>query len=220
MNSSPTILQRRFITFEGIDGAGKSSHLQVLADWLQQKGQSVLITREPGGTPLAETLRDLLLAQPMHTDTEALLMFAARNEHLHRVILPALAQGSWVLCDRFTDSTLAYQGGGKGADLSRLRILARWVHAEVSAGRTYLFDVEAEVAARRRARQRNTIDKNLIDKFEQEDQAFFQRVIQTYRNLAQMEPGRYKVLNSTQTIDEVRMKLLEDFSAYASAYLN
>ena len=220
MNSSPTILQRRFITFEGIDGAGKSSHLQVLADWLQQKGQSVLITREPGGTPLAETLRDLLLAQPMHTDTEALLMFAARNEHLHRVILPALAQGSWVLCDRFTDSTLAYQGGGKGADLSRLRLLARWVHAELSPGRTYLFDVEAEVAARRRARQRNTIDKNLIDKFEQEDQAFFQRVIQTYRNLAQMEPGRYKVLNSTQTIDEVRMKLLEDFSAYASAYLN
>ena len=220
MNSSPTILQQRFITFEGIDGAGKSSHLQVLADWLQQRGQSVLITREPGGTPLAETLRDLLLAQPMHTDTEALLMFAARNEHLHRVILPALAQGSWVLCDRFTDSTLAYQGGGKGADLSRLRLLARWVHAEVSAGRTYLFDVEAEVAARRRARQRNTIDKNLIDKFEQEDQAFFQRVIQTYRNLAQMEPGRYKVLNSTQTIDEVRMKLLEDFSAYASAYLN
>ena len=220
MNSSPTILQQRFITFEGIDGAGKSSHLQVLADWLQQRGQSVLITREPGGTPLAETLRDLLLAQPMHTDTEALLMFAARNEHLHRVILPALAQGSWVLCDRFTDSTLAYQGGGKGADLSRLRLLARWVHAELSPGRTYLFDVEAEVAARRRARQRNTIDKNLIDKFEQEDQAFFQRVIQTYRNLAQMEPERYKVLNSTQTIDEVRMKLLEDFSAYASVYLN
>ena len=215
MNHALKTLQQRFITFEGIDGAGKSSHLQTLADWLQQRGQSVVVTREPGGTPFAETLRGLLLAQSMHTDTEVLLMFAARNEHIHKVILPALEQGSWILCDRFTDSTLAYQGGGKGADLGRLRTLARWVQAELSPGRTYLFDIEAEVAAIRRAAQRNTIDK-----FEQEDQAFFERVIQTYRCLAQEEPGRYKVLNSAQTLESVSRQLLGDFSAYAIPYLN
>ena len=214
MREALNTVQRRFITFEGIDGAGKSSHLQTLAQWLHARGQSVIVTREPGGTPLAETLRTLLLAQSMHTDTEALLMFAARNEHIQTLILPALEQGSWVLCDRFTDSTLAYQGGGKGADLARLRALARWVQGELTPGRTYIFDIEAQLAAARR-----TVSRTKPDKFEREEQGFFDRVIHSYRTLAQAEPGRCKVVDASQSMDTVEQILLNDISLYAEIYL-
>jgi dTMP kinase len=214
MREALNTVQRRFITFEGIDGAGKSSHLQTLAQWLHARGQSVIVTREPGGNPIAETLRTLLLAQSMHRDTEALLMFAARNEHIQTLILPALEQGSWVLCDRFTDSTLAYQGGGKGADLARLRALARWVQGELTPGRTYIFDIEAQLAAARR-----TASRTKPDKFEREEQGFFDRVIHSYRTLAQAEPGRCKVVDASQSMDTVKQFLLNDISIYAEIYL-
>jgi dTMP kinase len=214
MREALNTVQRRFITFEGIDGAGKSSHLQTLAQWLHARGQSVIVTREPGGNPIAETLRTLLLAQSMHRDTEALLMFAARNEHIQTLILPALEQGSWVLCDRFTDSTLAYQGGGKGADLARLRALARWVQGELTPGRTYIFDIEAQLAAARR-----TASRTKPDKFEREEQGFFERVIHSYRTLAQAEPGRCKVVDASQSMDTVKQFLLNDISIYAEIYL-
>jgi len=214
MREALNTVQRRFITFEGIDGAGKSSHLQTLAQWLHARGQSVIVTREPGGTPIAETLRTLLLAESMHADTEALLMFAARNEHIQTLILPALEQGSWVLCDRFTDSTLAYQGGGKGADLARLRTLARWVQGELTPGRTYIFDIEAQLAA-----ARLTASRTKPDKFEREEQGFFERVIHSYRTLAQAEPGRCKVVDASQSMHTVEQFLLGDISSYAEIYL-
>ncbi len=209
-----TLETDRFISFEGIDGAGKSSHIQSLADWLAGRGQSVVVTREPGGTPLAEKLRELLLAEPMHVDTEALLAFAARNEHLRQRILPALQAGSWVLCDRFTDSTLAYQGGGKGADMPRLRTLARWVHGAVAPGRSYLFDVDPAIANQRRADSRGSQDK-----FERENAVFFDRVRLAYHALVAAEPGRFKRIDAGEPMDIVRSSLLEDFAQYASRYL-
>ena len=141
-------------------------------------------------------------------------MFAARNEHIQTLILPALEQGSWVLCDRFTDSTLAYQGGGKGADLARLRALARWVQGELTPGRTYIFDIEAQLAAARR-----TASRTKPDKFEREEQGFFERVIHSYRTLAQAEPGRCKVVDASQSMDTVKQFLLNDISIYAEIYL-
>lgn len=204
----------RFISFEGIDGAGKSSHIQSLADWLTSHGQSVVVTREPGGTLLAEKLRELLLAEPMHVDTEALLAFAARNEHLRQRILPSLQAGSWVLCDRFTDSTLAYQGGGKGADLARLRTLARWVHGQIAPGRSYFFDVDPAIASQRRADSRSNQDK-----FERENAAFFDRVRLAYHALEAAEPGRFKRIDAGEPMDTVRAGVLEDFAQYAKRYL-
>ena len=141
----------RFITFEGMDGAGKSTQIAHAADWLRTRGESVLLTREPGGTPLGESLRALLLHEAMHPDTEALLMFAARREHLAQVIEPALARGEWVLCDRYTDASFAYQGGGRGIDAARLGVLEQWVQRGMQPGLTLLFDLPCEVAAQRLA---------------------------------------------------------------------
>jgi dTMP kinase len=136
----------KFLTLEGVDGAGKSTHLDWIAKRLEAAGKKVLVTREPGGTPLGEQLRKLLLAQTMHLETEALLMFAARREHLDKLILPALAQGNWVLSDRFTDATFAYQGGGRGLDLGRIEILENWVHQGVQPDLTLVFDLSVEEA--------------------------------------------------------------------------
>jgi dTMP kinase len=175
----------RFITFEGIDGAGKSSHIEPLAARLRERGQDVLVTREPGGTPLAELLREQVLHQPMDALTEALLVFAARRDHLQRVIEPALAQGRTVLCDRFTDATFAYQGSGRGFDVDVLTQLESWVQQGRQPDLTLWFDIAPEVAAQRRAAARTP------DRFEAQDGAFFARVRAGYARRAQQQPQRF-----------------------------
>ena len=174
----------RFITFEGIDGAGKSTHIDTVARRLRAAGATVLCTREPGGTALAERLRELVLHEPMDPLTEALLVFAARRDHLHQVIVPALSRGDTVLCDRFTDATFAYQGGGRGFDTTLLDQLEHWVHGALQPDLTIWFDLPAAVAAERRAAAREP------DRFEQQDVAFFERVREGYRRRAQAAPQR------------------------------
>jgi dTMP kinase len=164
----------RFVTFEGIDGAGKSSHLEALAGWMRARGHEVLVTREPGGTPLAEALRELVLERPMDGLTESLLVFAARRDHLQRAIEPALQRGATVLCDRFTDATFAYQGAGRGFDRQVLACLEGWVQQGRQPDLTLWFDAAPSVAAARRAAVRRP------DRFESEDEAFFARVREGY----------------------------------------
>jgi dTMP kinase len=175
----------RFITFEGIDGAGKSSHIQPLAAWLRERGAEVVLTREPGGTALAEALREQLLHQPMDALTEALLVFAARRDHLQRVIEPALAAGRTVLCDRFTDATFAYQGSGRGFDVQLLTQLEAWVQQGRQPDLTLWFDLAPELAAQRRGAARSA------DRFEAQDIAFFERVRQGYEARAAAQPQRF-----------------------------
>ncbi|MDH4216981.1 MAG: dTMP kinase, partial [Gallionella sp.] len=157
----------KFITFEGMDGAGKSTHLAWFAEMLRQHGPDVIVTREPGGTPLGEQLREMLLNQPMSIGTEALLMFAARLEHIEQVIRPALHSGKWVISDRFTDASFAYQGGGRGLDWGKLSQLEQWVHADLQPDLTLFFDVPVEVARQRLANNAS------LDRFEQEQADFF-----------------------------------------------
>jgi dTMP kinase len=201
----------RFITLEGIDGAGKSTHASWLYDALSVRGRRVVATREPGGTPLGEKLRELLLHEPMSHDTEALLMFAARREHVEKVIRPALVRGDWVLCDRFTDATYAYQGGGHGVDASRIRELERWVHGDCQPDLTLLFDVPSAVSRERLAV--NARDGRVLDKFEREREAFFERVRAAYLERARAEPGRFRVIDSTGTVDSVRDRLAQILDA-------
>ena len=174
----------RFITFEGIDGAGKSTHLPRCAQWLRARGIPVIVTREPGGTELAETIRDWFLHRPTDPQTETLLAFAARSDHLERLIRPALAAGQWVVCDRFTDSTVAYQGAGRQIGAARVEQLEQWLHPDLEPDRTYLFDLQPEEAARRRAKAR------AADRFEAEDVAFFQRVREGYQARADDDLAR------------------------------
>lgn len=180
----------RFITFEGIDGAGKSSHIDALAGWLRARGLQVRVTREPGGTPLAEHLRELVLHQPMDSLTEALLVFAARRDHLQTVIEPALAAGQVVLCDRFTDASFAYQGGGRGFDLETLARLEEWVQAGRQPDLTLWFQISAAAAAERRGAVRQP------DRFEVQDLAFFERVIAGYERRCQADPQRFVRVDS------------------------
>lgn len=187
-----------FITLEGIDGAGKTTHLAWLAEKLRARGAEVVITREPGGTPLGEKLRELLLAQPMHIETEALLMFAARREHLDQVIQPALARGAWVVSDRFTDASFAYQCGGRGIAEARLRILEDWVQAGLQPDLTLLFDIEVSVAMQR------VTAYSSPDRFEQEQQDFFERVRAMYLHRAQQFPARFRIVRSDRSVDEIR----------------
>ena len=188
-----------FISFEGIDGAGKSTHITGLADAFKAQGRAVTLTREPGGTPLAEKLRTLVLNDPMDPLTEALLMFAARRDHLGCVILPALARGDVVLCDRFTDATFAYQGGGRGFDEAVLKELERMVQtspaqaALVQPALTVWFDLAPEEAAKRLAGAR------VPDKFESQPVEFFRRVANGYARRQQGEPGRFARINAAQT---------------------
>ena len=191
----------KFITLEGIDGAGKSTHLNWLAELLRSQGKNVLVTREPGGTPLGEALRELLLHQAMHLETEALLMFAARREHLDKVIIPALRDGIWVISDRFTDASFAYQGGGRGLDESKLKILEQWVQQDLQPDLTLLFDVTLEVS-----RQRLSGNASL-DRFEQEKQDFFQRVRDAYLKRAAQFPKRIRVIDSGRTPNEIQVDL-------------
>ena len=192
----------RFITFEGIDGAGKSSHIEAAAEALRAQGRSVCCTREPGGTALAEALRELFLSREMDALTEALLVFAARRDHLRCVIEPALAQGQVVLCDRFTDATMAYQGFGRGFDLNVLAQLEAWVQAGRQPDRTLWFDVPAAVAAARRAAARAP------DRLEREDLAFFDRVRAGYAARAEAAPQRFVTIDATASMDAVRARVL------------
>jgi len=194
----------KFITLEGVDGAGKSTHLDWIAGRLQAAGKKTVVTREPGGTPLGEELRKLLLAQPMHLETETLLMFAARREHLERVILPALAAGSWVLSDRFTDATFAYQGGGRGLDLGRIESLENWVHQGLQPELTLVFDLSVEEAERRR-----TVAATAPDRFEQENLEFFARVRSVYLARAARYPQRIRLIDAGRSVIDIRKSLEE-----------
>jgi dTMP kinase len=191
----------KFITLEGIDGAGKSTHISWLANHLEQRGIKVVRTREPGGTPLGETLRDLLLNLPMHLETEALLMFAARREHLDKVIEPALAAGTWVISDRFTDASFAYQGGGRGLALDRLRTLETWVQGDFQPDLTFLFDVPVAVARKRMGSQSS------LDRFELEGEGFFERVRAAYLARAANAPNRIRVIDARESIANIRVVL-------------
>jgi dTMP kinase len=186
-----------FITFEGIDGAGKSSHIEALAQWLRARGCEVLLTREPGGTALAERLRELLLHEPMDPLTESLLVFAARRDHLRQCIEPALARGATVLCDRFTDATFAYQGGGRGFDLDVLSRLENWVQEGRQPDLTLWFDLPPEIAAQRRAAAR------AADRFEREDEIFFTRVREGYAARAAAAPDRFVRIDAAQPREAV-----------------
>ena len=191
----------RFVTFEGIDGAGKSTQIAFVDGWLRGRGIDTLLTREPGGTPLGEALRGLLLHEPMHERTEALLMFAARCEHLAAVIEPALAGGRWVLCDRFTDATYAYQAGGRGVPEADIAALERWVHPALRPDLTFLFDVDPAVAAARLARARRQ------DRFESERREFFERVRAHYLKRAGAEPARFVRIDTSRDKAVVQQEL-------------
>lgn len=190
----------RFITLEGVDGAGKSTHTDWIAEFLRGQGVEVVSTREPGGTPLGEKLRTLVLNDPMGLDTETLLMFAARCEHARQVIEPALDRGAWVVCDRYTDASYAYQGGGRGLGAERVAILEDWMRAG-RPDRTWLFDVPLEVARARLA------DAREPDRFEREGAAFFERTRQAYHARAKADPDRIRVVDSTRSIDQIRTDL-------------
>jgi dTMP kinase len=195
-------MRGKFITLEGIDGAGKSTHHAWLIDYLKRQGKEIVATREPGGTPLGEKLRALLLSEPMHLETEALLMFAARREHLDKLILPALAAGKWVVSDRFTDASYAYQGGGRGLAPEKIMALENWVQADFQADLTIMFDLATETACERLAKTGNAPDR-----FEKEAQDFFERVREAYLQRAAAEPGRIKVIDSAESISVIQEKL-------------
>lgn len=198
----------KFITFEGVDGAGKSTHLAWFADTLRQRGMDVLVTREPGGTPLGEQLREILLNQAMSIGTEAMLMFAARHEHVEQVIKPALHAGQWVISDRFSDASFAYQGGGRGMDWERLRQLERWVHPDLQPNLTLFFDVPVEVARQRLMMSDRAGPNNVtLDRFEQEQSDFFERVRAGYHRRVQEHPQRYAVIDAAQPLENVRRQL-------------
>lgn len=193
----------KFITFEGVDGAGKSTHLEWFADALRRRGFDVVITREPGGTLLGEQLREILLNQSMNIGTEALLMFAARMEHIEQIITPSMRAGKWVISDRFSDASFAYQGGGRGLNWGKLSQLEQWVHPDLQPDLTLFFDVPVEVA---RQRLSNNVS---LDRFEQEQADFFERVRAGYYKRIQENPQRYVVIDAAQTLDMVKYKLEE-----------
>ena len=197
-----SITQGKFITFEGIDGAGKSTHIGFVADVLARHGKTVVTSREPGGTPLGEKLRDVLLHEKMHLETEALLMFASRREHIAQLIAPNLAEGNWVLSDRFSDASFAYQSGGRGLDRAKLEALEQWVHPALQPDLTLLFDLPLEVA-----RQRLDASRTL-DKFEREQADFFAKCRAEYLRRAAQFPNRFVVIDSSQRIDAIQAQLI------------
>jgi len=198
-------MRGRFITVEGIDGAGKSTQLAWIAGWLDARGIAFVQSREPGGTPLGEKLRALLLSDSMHLETEALLMFAARREHIAALIEPALARGQWVLCDRFSDASFAYQGGGRGLSTPKLEALENWVQGEgearIEPDLTLIFDVPLEVSQARMAGSRE------LDRFEREAADFHARVREAYLARARANPNRIRVINANRTIAEIQAEL-------------
>ena len=196
-----SIRNNKFITFEGIDGAGKSTHIAFVSKYLQDRGIDLVSSREPGGTQLGEKLRELVLHETMHLETEALLMFASRREHIAQVIAPALARGAWVISDRFTDASFAYQGGGRGMDLAKLDALEQWVHPHLQPDLTLLFDVPLEVARARLDATRS------LDKFEQEKTDFFAATRNEYLRRAAQFPQRFRLIDSTRTIAEIEVEI-------------
>ncbi len=195
-------MRGKFITFEGIDGAGKSTHIESVRAFLAARGKSVVMTREPGGTDLGEAIRGLFLGRTMSPASEALLVFAARREHLERVVWPALERGDWVLCDRFTDATFAYQGGGREMGFDRIQVLADWVHPGVAPDLTLLFDLPPDAAHDRVAH------RGELDRIESEVSDFHVRVRDAYLRRAEAEPDRIKVLSSDQSKETVRSRVL------------
>lgn len=193
----------KFITLEGMDGAGKSTHIASIITALQVRGHEVVSTREPGGTALGERLRELLLHKNMHAETETLLMFAARREHIASVIAPALSRGAYVLSDRFTDATYAYQCGAKGVDTDKVQLLEKWVQGDLQPDVTLLFDVPVEVSIQRLANAREP------DKFERENADFFTRIRNAYLQRAKENPARFRVIDANRPLDEVK-KLVEN----------
>lgn len=204
-------MRGRFITFEGIEGVGKSTQVALAADYLRGRGIDVLQTREPGGTPLAEQLRALVLEpreREIGVTVELLLIFAARASHVADKIRPALRRGQWVLCDRFTDCTLAYQGGGSGANLAAIRQLAKIAHPRLAPDRTLLFDAELAVAKSRLAGRGGRLDR-----FETEGEAFFERVRRTYLDIAAREPARVRVIDAAPGEAEVARSVANELDA-------
>ncbi|GAA5159036.1 dTMP kinase [Viridibacterium curvum] len=196
-------MRGRFITFEGIDGAGKSTQIAAVVATLRERGLTVVQSREPGGTPLSEKLREIVLHEPMNLETEALLMFAARKEHLAQVIEPALARGEWVVCDRFSDATFAYQVGGRGLDAAKFAQLEHWVHPGLQPDLTFLFDVAPAVAAQRLATGRADTDR-----FEREQTGFFEQVRAAYLRRAAASGGRLQVINAERPLNTVTAEVL------------
>jgi dTMP kinase len=195
-------MRGRFLTVEGVDGAGKSTHLQFIADFVASRGRHAIVTREPGGTDLAERLREAILEEPMDPLAETLLIFAARAHHVSKVIRPALESGSWVVCDRFHDATFAYQGAGKGVPLELIERLGAAAHPGLTPERTLVFDCTYEVA-----RQRLGSSGKKLDRFEREDQAFFERVRGAYLARAKAEPGRIRVIDAGADVAAIRKSL-------------
>ncbi|SFV81454.1 Thymidylate kinase [hydrothermal vent metagenome] len=188
----------KFITIDGVEGAGKSTQIDFIRDYLSNKGINVILTREPGGTELGEKIRELLLSPEtkfMHSETELLLMFAARNEHIHRKIMPALAQGDWVLSDRFTDASYAYQGGGRGLDINRIAQLEQWVLQDFTPDMTLLLDVPVELGMSR------IESRGKKDRIELEAMDFFNRVRESYIDRSKQFPDRIKLIDSSQTVE-------------------
>jgi dTMP kinase len=204
---APASQTGKFITLEGVDGAGKSTHIPWIADHLRGAGHEVVVTREPGGTPLAESLREMVLTRAMGAVTETLLMFAARADHVAKIISPALERGAWVVCDRFTDATLAYQGAGKGVDARLISQLSRAAHPALEPDRTFVFDCPYEVS-----RQRLGTAGRTLDRFESEAQSFFERVRGEYRAQALAAPGRVKLLDATRSIAELQAAIASNLS--------
>lgn len=195
-------MRGKLITFEGVDGAGKSTHVEWFANELRSAGHSVVVTREPGGSPLGEKLRELVLHEPMDAVTETLLVFTARDDHLKKRIQPALDAGTWVVCDRFTDSTVAYQGGGKGVAPGLIEAMRKIVHPDLQPDCTLIFDCAFEVSQERMQRSGRALDR-----FEREGRAFFERVRAAYLATAKADPGRVRVIDSTHSLDAIRTEL-------------
>ncbi len=195
-------LRGKFITLEGVDGAGKSTHVAWIAERLRAAGREVVVTREPGGTPLAEKLRARVLTEPMDPISETQLMFEARADHVQAVIEPALARGAWVVCDRFTDSTIAYQGAGKGVKRALIDELARKVHPNLQPDLTLVFDAPYTVSSHRLAASGRSLDR-----FEVEDQGFFDRVRAAYRQLAETEPRRVRIIDGRKSTDDIKVDI-------------
>jgi dTMP kinase len=196
-------MRGKFITLEGMDGAGKSTHIATISRALEQRGHEVVLTREPGGTALGESLRELLLHQSMHAETETLLMFAARREHIAQVIAPALARGACVVSDRFTDASFAYQCGGRGVAAQKIQLLESWVQDGLQPDLTLLFDVPVAVSMQRLQAARSP------DKFERESEIFFTRIRDAYLERAREFPERFRIINGAQPLDEVGKEVEE-----------
>jgi len=204
-------IKGRFITVEGVEGVGKTTNMDFIANYLKDCGKQLIVTREPGGTRLGEEIRELLLGhrdEGMDPATELLLMFAARTEHLQQVIIPAIEQGDWVLCDRFTDATYAYQGGGRGIDVQRIEVIERWVQGDLRPDLTILLDLPVEIGLQRAG------ERSEADRFESEQRDFFEKVRNAYSKMAAAQPLRYRVIDASRPLREVQQQIrqvLEDY---------